>query len=362
MGVAGERELALALYLVGVSRKLARPLSARVRGPSTSGKSHVIECVARLMPPEAVIAATQLTQNALFHMAKGALRHKFIVAGERSRKQDDDVAEMTRALRELQSAGRVSKLMPMKMPDGRIETVRLDVDGPIAFVESTTLGEVFAEDENRAVPLYTDETPEQTGRILQAIAERYEGRLVTYDTAHIRQVHHTAQRLLARLEVVVPFAGRLVAKLPKTRVETRRILGLILATLNASALLHQFQRRLDPAGRLIAEATDYRVTELVLSASMRGLLCDALCDGARRFADRLREWFPGQQFTAPEAMKKETVSPRSVYGWLRELKRHGIVVEEERASGSKAAKLTVMESGPIEEPKPVLPPSSEVCG
>ncbi|HEX5269702.1 MAG TPA: hypothetical protein VFW33_04400, partial [Gemmataceae bacterium] len=42
-GVAGEKELTAALYLVFTSRKLRRPLAARVRGPSTSGKSHVID-------------------------------------------------------------------------------------------------------------------------------------------------------------------------------------------------------------------------------------------------------------------------------------------------------------------------------
>ncbi len=54
VGVAGERFLAMILYLVGTSRLLDKPLSAIVQGPSTSGKSHTIDCVAKLFPPEAV--------------------------------------------------------------------------------------------------------------------------------------------------------------------------------------------------------------------------------------------------------------------------------------------------------------------
>jgi hypothetical protein len=41
LGVAGERHLCLTLYLLGVSRQLTRPLSVRVHGPSSSGKSHL---------------------------------------------------------------------------------------------------------------------------------------------------------------------------------------------------------------------------------------------------------------------------------------------------------------------------------
>src|SRR5262249_26567963 len=100
-GVAGERELAVTLYLVGTSRKLPRPLAALVKGPTSSGKSYVMDKVARLMPPESVIFATQMTPQALFHMKPNSLRHKLIVAGERSRKEDDESAEASRALREM---------------------------------------------------------------------------------------------------------------------------------------------------------------------------------------------------------------------------------------------------------------------
>ncbi len=99
LGVAGEPELAVTLYLIGTSRLLDKPLSGIVMGPSSSGKSHANEKVARLFPPETIIPATQMTPQALFHMKPGSLSHKFVVAGERSRIEDDERAEATRALR-----------------------------------------------------------------------------------------------------------------------------------------------------------------------------------------------------------------------------------------------------------------------
>jgi hypothetical protein len=154
VGVAGERTLTATLYLVGTSRLLGKPLSAIVRGSSSSGKSYTLEAVASLFPPEAVIHAQQMTPQALFHMESGSLVHKWIVAGERSRLENDDKAEATRALREMISSGRLSKLMPMKV-GGEIVTELIAQEGPIAFCETTTLGEIFNEDANRCILLQT---------------------------------------------------------------------------------------------------------------------------------------------------------------------------------------------------------------
>lgn len=75
-----------------------------------------------MFPPEAVIDAKQMTPQALFHMPPGALVNKFVVAGERSRLENDDTAEATRGLREMLSSQKLSKLMAelkmwIKCPD-----------------------------------------------------------------------------------------------------------------------------------------------------------------------------------------------------------------------------------------------------
>src|SRR5262249_46475321 len=110
LGVAGENQLGLTLHLVGVSRLLDDPLSARIHGHTASGKSFVAETVFSLFPPECVLHATQLTPQALFHVPPGSLKHRLIVAGERSRLTDRGAADATRALRELQASGRLTKL------------------------------------------------------------------------------------------------------------------------------------------------------------------------------------------------------------------------------------------------------------
>lgn len=157
-GIAGEARLAATLYLVGTSRKLPRPLAAIVQGTSSAGKTHVIDRTAWLFPDDALIRATTMTTQALYHMPPGSLRNRWVVAGERSRREDDDTAEKSRALREMLSAGRLTKMMPVKMPGGAIQSVLIEKDGPIAYTESTTRDTVFDEDANRCLLLAVDET------------------------------------------------------------------------------------------------------------------------------------------------------------------------------------------------------------
>ncbi len=110
LGIAGEQALATLIYMVGVSRLLPQPLAIIIQGPSSSGKSYVLERVASLFPPESVTIATKITPEALFYLKPGSLSHRFIIVGERSRIQDDQNAEATRALREMLSSGKLSKL------------------------------------------------------------------------------------------------------------------------------------------------------------------------------------------------------------------------------------------------------------
>ena len=112
LGVAGEKEIGATLYLVGVSRLLPHPLAVITQGPSSSGKSFVIVRVASLFPPESVLMATQLTPQSLFYMDPGSLVHRLVVVGERSRAEDDEAADATRALWEMISEGKLSNSCP----------------------------------------------------------------------------------------------------------------------------------------------------------------------------------------------------------------------------------------------------------
>lgn len=348
LGVAGEKELIAAAYLVGTSRLLNRPLAMIAQGPSSSGKSHVISKAASCFPSEAVVVATQLTPQALFYMEPGGLEHRFVVVGERSRKENDDTAEATRALREMLSAGRLSKLVTMKI-DGKMKSVLVEQEGPIAYVESTTQTKLFNEDANRCIVLGTDERPEQTRRIISSVAAAYSGTITTADQERIVDRHHALQRMLDPREVVIPFAARLGELFTSSRVEARRAFPHLMSMVQASALLHQRQRQIDADGRLLASTDDYAVARHLLTKPFGRQLGGGVSDGALRFHERLRTWTTGSTFTTTDAAKQEAAenSDRSVRGWLHELHDAGGLELVESNKGPKPAtwKLLDVELG-----------------
>src|SRR5262245_43066011 len=256
-----------------------------------------------------------MTPQALFHMPPGSLSHRFIVGGERSRVEDDERAEATRALREMLSAGKLTKLMPMKVEGGRIETVRIEQAGPIAYIESTTLSKVFDEDANRCLLLHTDERPEQTRRIVRRLAAAYASGNGTGATERITMCHHALQRMLEPLPVAVPYAHQLGELIPSDRVEVRRAFPHLIGMVQAVTLLHQRQQGRSSGGVLVATEGDYRIDRRMLLNPMARLLGSGLSDPARRFHERLGTRVAGE-FTTTEARRRETSSKSAVSGWL----------------------------------------------
>jgi len=334
LGVAGERGLVATIYLVGVSRLLPRPLAAIVQAPSSVGKSYTVEKVSKLFPDETVIHATSLTPQSLFYMEPGALSHRFIVAGERSRQDDDEAAEATRALREMISSGKLSKLIPMK-EGGQFVTQRIEQPGPIAFIETTTASNIFNEDANRCLLLSADERTQQTVAVVKRLAATYCDPTAV-DIDEVVQRHHAAQRMLGQWPVVVPFAEQIAESFPTDRVEARRAFPHLMGMIQASALLHQYQRTVDGDGRLIADVDDYQLAGHLARGPLARLLGGRISDAALRFYDRLVEW-GADKFTTTEAGLQDRKSPQAVRGWLRELCEAGGVEQIEPAKGNRPA-------------------------
>jgi len=91
-----------------------------------------------------------------------------------------------------------------------------------------------------------------------------------------------------------------VELLPATRLEIRRGAGYILAMIEASALLHQYQRQETGDGELIATTDDYRLARALLSQPLGRLLGRQVSDGAVRFLGRLVEWYGvGGEYSIP---------------------------------------------------------------
>ncbi len=358
LGVAGEANLTATIYLLGTSRLLDRPLAAIIQGPSSSGKSYPLENIAKLFPDETRILATDLSPQALYYMEPGSLVHRFVVGGERSRRTDPEAQESTKALRQMLSEQRLDKQVVIT-EGGRPRTVHLRQDGPIAFIETTTHQKIFAEDQNRAILLHTDERESQTRRIIERIGDTHSGLADAPDAAGIIDRHHALQRSLRPLPIAIPFAPEIAKHFPASRVEARRAIDQVLAMVGASALLHQQQRVTDHRGHLIARREDYDLARRLLDEPMARLLGRCVSAAALRLCERLREKWASETFTVMDVVQQDELRETSIRGYLIELYEAGHLELVEEKSGPKPRKYQLAPEPPMEQTFSALP-SAEI--
>ncbi|MGH7338782.1 MAG: DNA primase, partial [Myxococcota bacterium] len=206
MGYVGEENNKRLAYLVATSRLLSKTLALVCQSESAAGKSRLMELVAELMPPEEVAIFSRITPQALYYMESG-IAHKLIVVDER---EGSDAADYS--IRSLQSRGKLTAAVPQKdQATGKIVTRTVEIEGPVAYMESTTRTRLNIENENRCYLLHLDESAEQTARI-QAAARAAATRAGVLDRdERVRLVARwrNAQRLLEPLAVEVPYAALL---------------------------------------------------------------------------------------------------------------------------------------------------------
>jgi hypothetical protein len=261
-GLAGEARSGRLLYLVLTSRFLERPVSAAVKGPSSGGKSYLVETVTRFFPPEAAYELTAMSEHALAYGTE-PLAHRFLVLYEAAGLEGDF---STYLIRSLLSEGRLRYETVEKTANG-LEPRLIEREGPTALLTTTTKVALHPENETRLLSIPITDTAEQTRDVLRALAASDERSLP--DPAPWIAL----QSWLAASEhrVAIPYARNLAELVPPIAVRLRRDFGALLNLIRAHALLHQTSRPRDEHGRIVAEFEDYDV--------VRELVADLISEG-----------------------------------------------------------------------------------
>jgi hypothetical protein len=162
LGYVGEEKGKLLAYLIGISRRLEKPLAAIVSSQSSAGKSGMTEAVEALTAPEDVVNFARLSTHALSYMPQTFLKHKLVILEERVGGEAADYS-----IRVLQSKQKLSQAVVVKDASGAMQTRYFEVEGPIAYLETTTSGRVNYENATRCFEIALDESQEQTEKIHQ---------------------------------------------------------------------------------------------------------------------------------------------------------------------------------------------------
>lgn len=241
-GVVGERELSALAYLCANSRLARRPAYLLVRGSFSSGKSFIPETVCDLFPPGVVHKVTSLTCNSLYYISEtiGDLRYSVLLLGERERQIKPESVDATKALRELQESGRISKLVPIRIGDEH-KSVLLKLEGAPAVIQSVSHNYIAAEDLSRAIEVFTDESSAQTREVIREAARRHSVEPPPEDEDRY-QVFWALQTVLEPVRVVIPQLPSLAERFPDTKPEARRAFMRVITLIESLAILHQRQR------------------------------------------------------------------------------------------------------------------------
>jgi hypothetical protein len=316
-GVAGESRIAKLLYLAVTSRMLARPVSVALKGPSSGGKSHVLERVLSFVPGSAYYALTAMSERTLAY-SEEPIRHRFLVIYEAAGMSGEFA---TYLMRSLLSEGRVRYETVEKTSEG-MKPRLIEREGPTGLIVTTTAVKLHPENETRLLSLTVTDTQDQTRAVMAALAEEADKAALNFESWHAFQVWLEG----AEHRVSIPYAKILADMIPPVGVRLRRDFGALLNLIRAHALLHQASRDRDAEGRIIATIEDY--------AAVRELVADLVSEGIEvtvpktiretvEGVKRLREASRGEPVTVVELARELKLDRSAVSRRVRNAKDRG---------------------------------------
>jgi DNA-binding transcriptional ArsR family regulator len=317
-GVAGESRIAKLLYLGLTSRLLEKPVSVALKGPSSGGKSYVVERVLSFFPESVYYALTAMSDRTLAY-SEEPISHRFLVIYEAAGMSGEFA---TYLMRSLLSEGCVRYETVEKTSEG-MKPRLIEREGPTGLIVTTTSVKLHPENETRLLSLTVTDTQDQTRAVMAALAREAGEAGPNFEPWHALQVWLNS----AEHRVWIPYAKRLAELIPPLAVRLRRDFGALLNLIRAHALLHQASRERDTEGRIVATIEeDY--------AAVRELVIDLVGEGVEatvpktvretvEVVKRLREGSNGEPVTVAELARKLELDRSTVSRRVRSAKDRG---------------------------------------
>jgi hypothetical protein len=306
-GVAGEKRNGLIVYLCVSSRILKRPISLLIKGESSAGKNHILRTAIQFFPKDAYIELTGMSKQALIYSDK-SFSHKAILICEK-----EGMEKALYNIRALQSEGRL-----VFETVQQLRTERIEKEGPVSFIVTTTSPKIHFENETRNWSIYMDETEEQTKNVKDKIAEGY---LDVHTDLSFIKTYQNVQRMLKYYPVRIPYAKFLSERTPNRPLRMRRDFERLLAGIEVIALLLQFQREIkEDNGVQYLEATleDYYMAVSLLGPTFEESLSETN-QKTKTIVDAVFSLYEknGQPVTLHDLKEQLKLSRDTIETWIR---------------------------------------------
>jgi hypothetical protein len=319
LGIMGEDENALILFLAMASHKYENPFSVLCLAKSGIGKSYLLQKLSSCMPSNAYSFHTQISENALYYFDSDQLNEKVLFIEDL-----EWTHQMLTPLATLQTQNRLIKTRATKNKDGMLHSTTFEVSAKLCLIASAYYEKNYEKFSLPFLVLHLNHSENQDIEIMDYQRKTSAGLI---DKAAILQTTDRLKCVIASLKnttIINPYAT--LIELPKDVPHPRKTLLLLLDFIEVVTYLFQQQRTErvnETTGEIYIESTPEDI-ELAFSLITHSLLrkVDELSTSARGFYNWLNTYLQEvkhTQFTALDIRKLKQIHPRTLNRYLQEL-------------------------------------------
>ncbi len=320
IGIIGEDENAIILFLALSSYKFSNPFSVLCLAKSGIGKSYILQKLSECMPRESVSFHTQISPNALYYFNSYDIQNKALLIEDL-----EWTTEMLSPLATLQTQGKLVKTRATKNKDGMIHSTTFEVSGNLCLLACAYSDKNY---ESLSLPFLKIHLNHSENQDLAIMEHQRRASAGLLDKAEIKQTQRELQCIIASLQninIINPFAT--LIDLPKDVAHPRKSLLLLLNFIEIITYFNQWQRhkQVDKSTGEISILTTSEDIELAFKLLKNSLFrrADELSTSSRGFYNWLSKFLAEtktNQFTALDIRKAKTIHPRTLNRYLQELK------------------------------------------
>jgi hypothetical protein len=356
-GYAGATTPVEANVLILTSRLLPRPINGANISQSSSGKTKALDTALRFFPKSAYYKLDAGSEKVLIHSSE-SFKNKTIIFSEADSLPEDGPGAA--AFRAIISDSRMSYEYVVRSKTEKKEsftTKKVEKEGPTNCITTSTRN-LSTQIATRMLCMTIPDSAEQTREVMRAIAQRINS---ISESKSSENDFIALQEYLAQYgnnQVAIPIADELAELIPSDQIRMRRDFEQFLSAIQASALLHQFQRISDSKDRIISTCEDYKYAVEVFGELFKELATESVPASVRdtvnaveRIGGRLEAVTTNDLMQAINVKSRNTINYR-----VRRAVKEGFLVNE----ADKGQPYKLLLGAPLPEEVQVLPLVEEI--
>jgi len=319
IGILGEDDNALILFLAMASHQSDNPFSVLCLAKSGIGKSYLLGKLSDCLPKNNFSFHTQISENALYYFDSKQIDGKVLFIEDL-----EWTNQMLNPLATLQTQGKLIKTRATKNKDGMIHSTTFEVSGKLCLIACAYSEKNYEQLSLPFLCLHLNHSHLQDVNVMDYQKKCKAGLINQIEIAQTQRKLQCVIASLKNANIVNPFATSI--NLPEDLPYPRKTLLLLLNFIETITYFNQYQRETtvnEQTGEIFIK-TNPEDIELAFALLKNSLFrrADELSTTARGFYNWLTKYLTEaktSQFTALDIRKAKRIHPRTLSRYLQEL-------------------------------------------